>query len=119
MPCSSTPATSTSPARASSARLSPETPAYDIQQACGTGLQAAILVANKIALGQIDVGIAGGADTTSDAPVAVNEKLRNKLIEVNAARDTGPARRPWRGSGQGHRPGDPAERRAAYRALDG
>ena len=44
--------------------LGPETPAYDIQQACGTGLEAAILVANKIALGQIECGIAGGTDTT-------------------------------------------------------
>jgi Acetyl-CoA acetyltransferase len=51
--------------------LAPETPAYDIQQACGTGLQAAFLVANKIALGQIEVGIAGGVDTTSDAPIAL------------------------------------------------
>ena len=69
-------------------KLSPETPATDIQQACGTGLQAAIQVANKIALGQIEVGIAGGTDTTSDAPVAISEKLRKKLMKVNAARDT-------------------------------
>ncbi|WP_109506223.1 acetyl-CoA C-acetyltransferase [Nocardioides speluncae] len=69
-------------------KLSPETPATDIQQACGTGLQAAIQVANKIALGQIEVGIAGGADTTSDAPLAVGDKLRKKLIAVNSARDT-------------------------------
>ena len=69
-------------------KLSPETPATDIQQACGTGLQAAIQVANKIALGQIDVGIAGGTDTTSDAPVAISDKLRKKLMKVNAARDT-------------------------------
>src|SRR2546423_836477 len=53
-------------------RLSPETPAYDIQQACGTGLQAVIQVANKVALGQIDAGIAGGVDTTSDAPIGVH-----------------------------------------------
>ena len=68
-------------------KLSPETPATDIQQACGTGLQAVIQVANKIALGQIDVGVAGGSDTTSDAPVAVSEKLRKKLLKVNAAKD--------------------------------
>jgi acetyl-CoA C-acetyltransferase len=68
-------------------KLSPETPATDIQQACGTGLQAAIQVANKIALGQIEVGLAGGADTTSDAPLAVGDKLRKKLVKVNAARD--------------------------------
>jgi acetyl-CoA C-acetyltransferase len=69
-------------------RLAAETPATDIQQACGTGLQAAIQVANKIALGQIEVGIAGGTDTTSDAPVAISDKLRKKLMKVNAARDT-------------------------------
>jgi len=68
--------------------LSPQTPATDVQQACGTGLQAAILVANKIALGQIEVGIAGGSDTTSDAPVAISDKLRKKLMKVNAARGT-------------------------------
>jgi acetyl-CoA C-acetyltransferase len=64
-------------------RLAPETPAYDIQQACGTGLQAAILVANKIALGQIEVGVAGGVDTTSDAPLALNEDLRAILLDAN------------------------------------
>jgi acetyl-CoA C-acetyltransferase len=64
-------------------KLAPETPAYDVQQACGTGLEATILVANKIALGQIDVGIAGGVDTTSDAPLALNEDLRHVLLEVN------------------------------------
>ncbi len=69
-------------------KLAPETPATDIQQACGTGLQAAIQVANKIALGQIDSGIAGGSDTTSDAPVAVSDKLRKKLMKLNAAKDT-------------------------------
>jgi len=67
-------------------KLSPETAAYDLQQACDTGIQAAIAVANKIALGQIEVGIAGGTDTTSDAPVAVNEKLRKILLEANRAK---------------------------------
>lgn len=67
-------------------KLAAETPAYDVQQACGTGLEAAILVANKIALGQIDVGIAGGVDTTSDAPLALNEDLRGVLLEVNRAK---------------------------------
>ncbi len=68
-------------------RLSAETPATDIQQACGTGLQAAIQVANKIALGQIEAGVAGGVDTTSDAPIAVGEGLRTKLLEANRAKD--------------------------------
>ncbi|WP_089154709.1 acetyl-CoA C-acetyltransferase [Micromonospora sp. NBS 11-29] len=70
-------------------RLDPHTPAYDVQQACGTGLEAAILVANKIALGQIEVGVAGGVDTTSDAPLAVNEDLRRTLIQLNSARTLG------------------------------
>ncbi|QXH50910.1 acetyl-CoA C-acetyltransferase [Pseudomonas fakonensis] len=64
-------------------RLSPQTPAYDVQQACGTGLEAALLVANKIALGQIDCAIAGGVDTTSDAPIAVSEGLRQILLQAN------------------------------------
>ncbi len=64
-------------------RLAPETPAYDVQQACGTGLEAAILVANKIALGQIDCGIAGGVDTTSDAPLALSEDLRQILLQLS------------------------------------
>ncbi|CDF86423.1 3-ketoacyl-CoA thiolase [Pseudomonas knackmussii B13] len=72
-----------------STRLAPETPAYDIQQACGTGLEAAILVANKIALGQIDCGIAGGVDTTSDAPIGVNEGLREILLEANRGKSNG------------------------------
>jgi acetyl-CoA C-acetyltransferase len=67
-------------------RLDPHTPAYDVQQACGTGLEATILVANKIALGQVDSGIAGGFDTTSDAPIAVNEDLRQVLLEVNRSK---------------------------------
>ena len=70
-------------------RLDPRTPAYDVQQACGTGLEAAVLVANKIALGQIESGIAGGVDTTSDAPLGVNEDLRRALMQLNRARSLG------------------------------
>jgi acetyl-CoA C-acetyltransferase len=66
--------------------LAGETPAYDIGQACGTGLEAAILVANKITLGQVESGIACGVDTTSDAPVALNDDLRRILLEANSAR---------------------------------
>ena len=68
------------------ARLSPWTPAYDVQQACGTGLETTIHVANKIALGQIESGIAAGVDTASDAPIAVNEDLRRVLLQVNRAK---------------------------------
>src|SRR5205823_14996261 len=68
------------------ARLSPWTPAYDVQQACGTGLETTIHVANKIALGQVDNAVAGGVDTVSDAPIAVNEGLRRVLLETNRAK---------------------------------
>lgn len=67
-------------------RLSAQTPAYDIQQACGTGLEAALLIANKIALGQIECGIAGGVDTTSDAPIGINEELRSVLLQINRSK---------------------------------
>jgi acetyl-CoA C-acetyltransferase len=69
-------------------RLAPETPAYDVQQACGTGLETTILVANKIALGQIDAGVACGADTTSDAPIGLNEGLREVLLDANREKST-------------------------------
>ena len=69
--------------------LSQQTSAYDVQQACGTGLEAAILVANKIALGQIDSGIAAGTDTASDAPIAVSEGYRKMLLDLNAAKTIG------------------------------
>lgn len=62
------------------------TPAYDMGQACGTGLQTTIAVAIKVALGQIEVGVAGGYDTTSDAPIEVNEDLRRVLLDLNRAR---------------------------------
>ena len=71
-----------------STTLSRDTPAFDIQQACGTGLEAATLVANKIALGHIECGIGGGVDTTSDAPIGINEKMRKILLDVNRAKTT-------------------------------
>src|SRR5829696_5748379 len=61
-------------------------PAYDVQQACDTGLETAVLVANKIKLGQIECGVAGGVDTTSDAPIEINDDLRRVLLDFNAAK---------------------------------
>ena len=66
--------------------LDRRSPAYDLQQACDTGLQAALAVAGKIALEQIEWGVAGGVDTTSDAPIGLNEDLRQLLLR---ARRTG------------------------------
>jgi acetyl-CoA C-acetyltransferase len=70
-------------------RLAPTTPAYDVSQACGTGLETVILTANKIALGQIESAVAAGVDTASDAPIAVDEDLRQVLLAVNRARSLG------------------------------
>jgi acetyl-CoA C-acetyltransferase len=70
-------------------RLDPRTPAHDVQQACGTSLEAVILTANKIALGQIDCAIAGGVDTASDAPLGLNEELRKVLLSARRARGLG------------------------------
>ena len=69
--------------------LCASTPCTVLQQACGTGLQAFTTVANKIALGQIESGIAGGVDTTSDAPIAANESFRKLLLELNRAKTLG------------------------------
>ncbi len=70
-------------------RLDSGTPAYDIQQACATGLEAVIAVANKIALGQLDCGIAGGVDSVSDAPIALNDDLRRLLLRAQQSRGFG------------------------------
>lgn len=68
--------------------LSPYTPAFDIQQACGTGLQAIVAVGDGIASGRYDVAIGGGVDTTSDAPIAVSETMRRQMLELNRAGNT-------------------------------
>jgi acetyl-CoA C-acetyltransferase len=69
--------------------LDPATPACDIQQACDTGIEAAIYIANKVALGQINAGIAGGVDSTSNVPVVLGERLREILLDARRAKSTG------------------------------
>jgi acetyl-CoA C-acetyltransferase len=66
--------------------LDPRTPAFNVQRACGTSLETANLIALKIAVGQIDSGIAGGSDTNSDLPIMVQRKLAWKLIDINNAK---------------------------------
>ena len=68
--------------------LSLRTPAVDLQRACGTSIEAAIMIANKIALGQIEAGIAGGTDTVSDAPIVYPDDYRSILLEMHRARST-------------------------------
>lgn len=63
-----------------SSGLAPSTPGLDIQRACGTSLEAAILVANKIALGQMDAGIAGGVDSISDPPIVYPRAYQQLLL---------------------------------------
>jgi acetyl-CoA C-acetyltransferase len=68
------------------AGLHPETPAYDLQRACGTSLSAVAQLANRIALGEIDCAIAGGADSASDVPLSYGRKLQRAVLKLNRAR---------------------------------
>ncbi len=68
------------------AGLSFTSPGLDIQRACGTSLEAAIIVAGKIALGEIEVGIAGGADTSSEVPIELKSGLSTTLVKLSRAR---------------------------------
>jgi acetyl-CoA C-acetyltransferase len=71
-----------------SSGLSPLTPGITLQRACGTSLDTIITVANKISTGQIEVGIGGGSDTTSDVPIVYGQKFRRRLLSVAAAKTT-------------------------------
>src|SRR5690606_2978870 len=72
-----------------SSGLSPLTPGITLQRACGTSLDTVITVANKIALGQIEAGIGGGSDTTSDVPIVVGKRFRRRLLDLNMAKSGG------------------------------
>ena len=78
-----------------SSGLSPETPAFDVQRACGTSLSAAVLIASKISTGLIDVGIAGGADSISDLPIVYPDGYRRILLESARGRSFGEKLKPW------------------------
>jgi acetyl-CoA C-acetyltransferase len=77
--------------------LSPETPGLDVQRACGTSLEATIAVANKVALGQIDAGIAGGVDTASDPPVVFGREYQQLLLRAHRAKSFGERIAPFLG----------------------
>src|ERR1700732_5208803 len=77
--------------------LAAEPPGLDLQRACGTGLEAAILLGNKIALGQIDCGIAGGADTVSDPPVVYPRSFQQLLLRSYRGKSAAARIRPWFG----------------------
>ncbi len=80
-----------------SSGLDPQTPGLDVQRACGTSLEAAILVGNKIALGQIDAGIAAGVDDLSDPPVAYPKSFQRLLLRSARGRSVAQRLRPWLG----------------------
>ncbi len=82
--------------------LAPETPAFDLQRACGTSLEAAIQIGNKIALGQIDAGIAAGVDSISDTPIVYPDGYRNVLLRSFRGRSPGAKITPWFGLRPGH-----------------
>ena len=75
--------------------LSMRTPGVDLQRACGTSLEAAIMISNKIALGQIDCGIAGGTDSTSDAPIVFKDDFRRILLDAYSAHSVLERIKPW------------------------
>jgi acetyl-CoA C-acetyltransferase len=80
-----------------SSGLAPETPAFDVQRACGTSLTAAILIGSKIATGLIDAGLAGGTDSISDAPIVYPDAYRRLLLDSARGRTLGARLKPWLG----------------------
>ncbi len=100
--------------------LHPHTPAYDIQRACGTSLTATVQLAQRIALGEIDSGIAGGVDSASDIPITYGRKLQQAVLEGARGRDLGGRIKPWLGPATA-RPEARSTRhhRAEHRVVDG
>ena len=99
--------------------LSSYTPAFDLQQACGTGLQAAIAAADGIAAGRYEVAAAGGVDTTSDAPIGLGDNLRRTLLRLRRSKSN-LERLKLVGTLPGQpRRRDPGQQRAAHRPVDG
>jgi len=82
--------------------LDARTPAFDLQRACGTSLETAILAGLKIASGQIDSAIAAGVDTASDAPIGINESLRQIMLRSARGKTFGARVKPWLGLRPGH-----------------
>lgn len=80
-----------------SSGLAPTTPGITMQRACGTSLDTVVAIANKIATGQIESGIGGGSDTTSDVPIAVSKALRRRLLDLNRARSFGERLKAFKG----------------------
>jgi acetyl-CoA C-acetyltransferase len=82
--------------------LDPQTPGLDLQRACGTSLEAAIAIGNKIALGQIEAGLAGGTDSISDAPIVYPRAYQQLLLASYRGRSAWGRLKPWLGLRPGH-----------------
>jgi len=82
--------------------LHPETPAYDVQRACGTSLTAAVQVAHRIAAGEIDCGIAGGVDSASDIPLTYGPELQKIVLSSARGRSFLEKTQPWLEVRPGH-----------------
>jgi len=82
--------------------LHPETPAYDVQRACGTSLTAAVQVAHRIAAGEIECGIAGGVDSASDIPLTYGPELQKIVLASAHGRTASERFSPWLGLRPGH-----------------
>ena len=103
-----------------SSGLDPQTPGLDMQRACGTSLEAAIDIGNKIALGQIEAGIAGGIDCISDAPIVYPRSYQQLLLASYRGRSAWQRLSPWFGLRPRHfKPVLPGGGRAAYRTVHG
>ena len=80
-----------------SSGLAPQTPAFDLQRACGTSLTGTVMIANRIALGQIDAGIGAGTDTVSDPPIVYDDEYRAIMMASYRGRSLGQRLMPWLG----------------------
>lgn len=80
-----------------SSGLAPQTPAFDLQRACGTSLEAAVLLGSKISLGLIDSGVAGGSDSISDVPIVFRDGFRAIAMASARGRNLGARLKPWLG----------------------
>jgi len=78
-------------------KLSPLTPGLTLQRACGTSLDAGIIIANRIAAGQIEAGVAGGSDTASDIPLSYRRRLARRILATSRARSFMDKLRAWKG----------------------
>ena len=85
-----------------SSGLDPHTPGLDLQRACGTSLEAAVAIGNKIALGQIEVGIAAGVDTISDPPVSYPHNYQQLLLASHRGKTFAQRLAPWLRLRPGH-----------------